>query len=378
LAPRRSSLKSLIKTFQRGNCTSLTLTYDANKLTPCASRLLTESLLSKVRTIQAKAAEKITRAAAGRGVPAGALYRAVGIDPEMLNDPDARIPFAQIVALYEQAATLTGDDAFGLHVGEHADPTAFDVLGYSVINSPTFGDALDRVVRYNSIWTNGSCFTVETVNGQTRVVYLYLDDAIQERRQDAEMTFAALAVLGRRVTNVDWSPSEIRFQHQQPRETTEHERIFQCPIFFAATTNEVVFDSVYSSLPIIKADPSLCALLDRHARELLARYPREDSLVERIRTLLKDELNGGDASLEVVAERLGMSARTLQRKLQASGTSHQELLDEMRRDLAVRYLREPGMAVCEVAYLLGFSESSAFHRAFKRWTGTTPSEFRRR
>ena len=84
------------------------------------------------------------------------------------------------------------------------------------------------------------------------------------------------------------------------------------------------------------------------------------------------------ASLEVVAERLGMSARTLQRKLHASGTSHQELLDEMRRDLAVRYLREPGMAVCEVAYLLGFSESSAFHRAFKRWTGTTPSEFRRR
>jgi hypothetical protein len=97
------------------------MTYDVNKLTPCASRLLTESLLSKVRTIQAKAAEKIIRAAAGRGVPAAALYRAVGMDPEVLNDPDSRIPFAQIVALYEQAARLTGDDAFGLHVGEHAD-----------------------------------------------------------------------------------------------------------------------------------------------------------------------------------------------------------------------------------------------------------------
>lgn len=353
------------------------MTCDANKLTPCARRLLTESLVTSVRTIQAKAAEKITRAAAARGVPAGALYRAVGMDPAVLNDPDSRIPFAQIVALYEHAATLSGDEAFGLHVGEHADPTAFDVLGYSVINSPTFGDALDRVVRYNSIWTNGSCFSVETVKSQTRVVYLYLDDSIQKRRQDAEMTFAALAVLGRRVTNVDWSPKEIRFQHARPNETAEHERIFQCPIFFEAITNEVVFDSIYLNLPIVKADPSLCALLDRHANELLARYPREDSLVERIRTLLKDELNGGDASLEVVAERLGMSARTLQRKLHASGTSHQELLDEMRRDLAVRYLREPGMAVCEVAYLLGFSESSAFHRAFKRWTGTTPSEFRR-
>lgn len=354
------------------------MTSDANKLTPCASRLLTESLVSKVRTIQAKAAEKITRAAAAQGVQAGALYRAVGMNPALLNDPDARIPFAQIVALYEQAAKLTGDEAFGLHVGEHADPTAFDVLGYSVINSPTFGDALDRVVRYNSIWTNGSCFTVETANGQTRIVYLYLDDSLGERRQDAEMTFAALAVLGRRATNVDWSASEIRFEHERPKETAEHERIFQCPIFFGAITNELVFDSVYLSLPIVKADPSLCALLDRHANELLARYPREDSLVERIRTLMKDELNGGDASLEVVAERIGMSARTLQRKLRALGTSHQELLDEMRRDLAMRYLREPGMAVCEVAYLLGFSESSAFHRAFKRWTGATPNEFRRR
>ena len=242
---------SRTKTFQECDCTSLRMTYDVNKLTPCASRLLTESLLSKVRTIQAKAAEKIIRAAAGRGAPAAALYRAVGMDPEVLNDPDSRIPFAQIVALYEQAARLTGDDAFGLHVGEHADPTAFDVLGYSVINSPTFGDALDRVVRYNSIWTNGSGFTVETVNRQTRVVYLYLDEAIRERRQDAEMTFAALVVLGRRVTNVDWSPSEIRFQHERPRETSEHERIFQCPIIFAASTNEVVFDSVYSSLSIV-------------------------------------------------------------------------------------------------------------------------------
>lgn len=88
-------------------------------------------------------------------------------------------------------------------------------------------------------------------------------------------------------------------------------------------------------------------------------------------------MRGGNTAVDRVAEQLGMSARTLQRKLRTFGTSHQELLDEMRKDLAMRYLHEPEMAVCEVAYLLGFSESSAFHRAFKRWTGTTPSEFRR-
>ena len=300
------------------------------------------------------------------------------MNPAALNDPDARIPFAQIVALYEHAAVLTGDDAFGLHVGEQVEATAFDVLGYSVINSATFGDALDRVVRYNFIWTNGSCFAVESINGQTKVVYVYLDESIRERRQDAEMTFAALAVLGRRTTNVDWSPAEIRFQHERPKDTIEHERVFRCPITFGASANDFVFDSTYLTLSIVKADARLCALLDRHAGELLLRFPREDSLVERVRTMMKDELNGGDAALEKVAARLGMSPRTLQRKLRASGTSHQELLDEMRRELALRYLREPEMAVCEVAYLLGFSESSAFHRAFKRWTGTTPNDFRRR
>jgi AraC-like DNA-binding protein len=126
------------------------------------------------------------------------------------------------------------------------------------------------------------------------------------------------------------------------------------------------------------ADPGLCAVLDRHAEELLAKYPREDSLIERLRAIIKQQLSGGDASLERVAQQLGMSGRTLQRKLRDHGSSHQELLDEMRRDLAMRHLREPEMAICEVAYLLGFSESSALHRAFKRWTGMTPSEFRRR
>ena len=368
----------MIKTPDDDDCNSSCVTADARKLTQCATRLLTEGLLSSMRTIQAKAAEKITRAAAAQGVQAGALYRAVGLNPEVVGDPDARIPFSQIAALYEHGARLSGDETFGLHVGEHVDPTNFDVLGYSVINSPTFGDALDRVVRYNSIWTNGSCFAVESGKEHTSVVYVYLDDSITERRQDAEMTFAALVVLGRRATNVDWSPGEVRFQHERPIDISEHERIFQCPVFFGAATNEVVFDSKYLSLPIVKADAGLCALIDRHANELLARYPREDSLVERVRTLMKDVLNGGDASLETIAEKLGMSARTLQRKLHALGTSHQELLDEMRKDLALRYLRQPGMAVCEVTYLLGFSESSAFHRAFKRWTGTTPSEFRKR
>lgn len=333
--------------------------------------------MGRVPTIQAKAVEKIIREAAARGVTARSLYEAVNLSPAVLDDPDYRIPFAQLVSLYEKAAALTGDDAFGLHVGENVDPKAFDVLGYSVINSPTLGEALDRVVRYNFIWTNGSCFAVETDRAMTRIVYTYLDDSITERRHDAEMTFAAIAVLGRLVTNSDLSPSGVTFQHGRPRETAEHARIFRCPVEFNTSANEFFLNSSALSLPIVKADPGLCVVLDRHAEELVAKYPREDTLIDRVRTMIKAQLSGGDAALDRLANQLGMSGRTLQRKLREHGTSHQELLDQMRRDLAMRYLREPEMAICEVAYLLGFSESSAFHRAFKRWTGATPNEFRR-
>jgi AraC-like DNA-binding protein len=331
-----------------------------------------------VPTIQGKAVEKIVKAAVALGVTSQCLYEAVNLSPAILDDPDARIPFAKIVSLYEQAAALTGDDSFGLHVGESVDPKAFDVLGYSVINSPTFGAALDRIVRYNFIWTDGSDFAVEIGNPNASIIYRYLDELPAQCRHDAEMTLAAIAVLGRFITDADWVPSSVSFQHEQPRHTAEHERIFRCPLRFKAGRNELIFSSATLDLPIVRADPGLCAVLDRHAEELLAKYPHEDTLIERLRTIIKEQLNGGDASLERVAGQLGMSGRTLQRKLRDHRTSHQELLDQMRKDLAMRYLREPEMAICEVAYLLGFSESSALHRAFKRWTGMTPSEYRRR
>src|SRR6185503_16377548 len=110
--------------------------------------------MTSVPTIQAKAVEKIVRAAAARGVSARDLYEATDLDPTGLDNPDRRIPFKKLVALYEQAARLANDEAFGLHVGEKVDPKAFDVLGYSIINSSTLGEALDRAVRYNSIWTD--------------------------------------------------------------------------------------------------------------------------------------------------------------------------------------------------------------------------------
>ena len=328
-------------------------------------------------TIQAKAVEKIANAAAARGVGSSALYAAVAIEPAILAGPDQRIPFAKLVSLYETAAVMTHDDAFGLHVGEAVDARAFDVLGYSVINSANLGEAVARIVRYHSIWTDGAAFELRKHGAHAVVNYQYLDSSIRKHRHDAEMTFGAFITLGRAVTGMDWNPESVSFQHAKPRDISEHERIFRCQVGFDAEANELVMKSSVLFLSIKKADAKLCALLDKHAEALLTHYPYHNDLIGRTREIIRTELKGGNPAIESVAHQLAMSPRTLQRKLREHDTSHQQLLDDLRKNLARRYLDEPSMSIGEVAYLLGFSESSAFHRAFKRWTGQTPSEYRR-
>jgi hypothetical protein len=188
-------------------------------------------------------------------------------------------------------------------------------VGYSGINSPTFGEAIDRVVRYHSIWNDGAVFSLAKTNSNTRLAYRYVDHTIGDCRQDSEMTLAAVVALGHEVTNSQWSPVEVLFQHTSPHATEEHARVFGAPVRFGSRTNELVFDSATLALPIVRADPGLCTLLDRHAEELLLRYPRQDSLIDRVRSLIRNELPGGDPSLERVAKEIGTSARTLQRRL---------------------------------------------------------------
>src|SRR5215510_15389936 len=127
-------------------------------------------------TIQARSVEKILRLAAKKGVAANSLYESVNLEPTVLTDPDSRIPFSQLVALYETAAQLTGDDHFGLHVAENVNLAAFDVVGYCALNSPTLGAAFARVARYHSIWTDGALFRLESVNDVSAVVYSYADN----------------------------------------------------------------------------------------------------------------------------------------------------------------------------------------------------------
>ena len=197
-------------------------------------------------------------------------------------------------------------------------------------------------------------------------------------RQLSENTIANLLVIGRKLTGIDLTPSEVRFSHPAPNDVTEHTRFFRCPIRWRAASDALVLPADMLEAPLLMANAGLALVLDRYALELLDRLSVEGSFGDKVREGICVALPRGDASLEVVATKLGMSARTLQRRLSEEGTSHQSLLEELRRSLSEQYLGRPDLCTEDVALMLGFSDGRAFRRAFKRWTGVSPSEFRGR
>ncbi len=311
---------------------------------------------------------------------ADALLSAIGLDSSIFQDTDARISHEKFDALWREIAQSSAEEAIGLRIAELIEPTAFDVIGYAVCSCPTLGEALSRIGRYSRLVHEGEKWTLETKGKVTRItqaipgVHLPLPGAV------CQCVMASIILFSRKMTGLDCVPLRVGFQHKQPEDISAYYRLFQAPSEFEQPVNFIDLDATLLKQPLLKSDPGLCAVLDRYIMELLAKLPRNDSkesIVDSVRQEISRGLRGGNPGLEAIAFRLGIAPRTLQRKLKESGTSHQELLDEMRRELSIHYLQERQMAVCEVAFLLGFSETSAFHRAFKRWTGTTPGEFRR-
>ena len=181
--------------------------------------------------------------------------------------------------------------------------------------------------------------------------------------------------VARKLTSVDLTPREIHFEHEQPENVSEHKRIFRAPVRFNKQLTKLIFDKFVLELPLVEADLTLGSLLERQAEDLLAKSPRYGIFANQVQQLIREGLPVGAARMETICRKLGSSERTLQRKLSEEGTSYKELFEETQRDLSKFYLQKSEMAICEVSYLVGFSQVSAFHRAFRRWTGLTPKEF---
>ena len=311
-----------------------------------------------------------------KGWKTASLMQRAGLAPTVVNDPEARLPHSSVRAFWREAARETGDQAIGLHVAEQVRPAAFDALGYVFRFSRTLGDGLGRLARYHRFVDDRLTLAMETTRDQ---VHVRLEGVDRMTRPTAEFLLATLTRAARTETGRrDLDPLAVEFAFPAPRDIADHRRFFRSPLRFGRRWNCLVLTRGALDLPLRRTEVELREVLERRVRDVIARLPpTRDGIVRRARFHLREELGRGHPTAASVGRQLGMSARSLHRRLREEGTTLRRLLDALRLELAERYLRE-GVSIDETAFLLGYSEASAFQRAFRRWTGWTPAAYRRR
>ena len=301
--------------------------------------------------------------------------REAGLDTGAIADPNARYPVAATTRLWRLAVAATDDPALGLAVSRQVNQTTFHALGYSVMASTTLAEAFRRLVRYFRVVTDAADLAFEaTADGYRFRVDV---DGVSPRPADESIdAFLTVNVrMCRRLYGPELTPTRIRLQRPAPADPGPWREALRAPIEFGADVNVVDFPRQPFETPLETANPELARLNEQALASHLARID-QPRVSERAHAAIVDILPNGAPTQAQVAALLHMSPRNLQRKLAAEDTTYQALLDRTRRDLARAHLADPHYSIDEITYLLGFAEASSFARAFKRWTGMSPTAFR--
>ncbi len=328
--------------------------------------------------VQVAAIVGLTEALRHAGCRPETICQAVGLQPADLRDPDASIPLHAYLNLLELAAQGSGDDCFGLHFGASYDPGNYGALGFVALNSPTVGAGLRNIGRYLGVMRDHCRVILEVEEGMARLRYRLSAGSIGLRRQDAELALARMCSGIRLVMGGDWAPDEVFFEHPAPADQTPHREVFGTEVRFAQPMNAMVFGQEVLDVEIPTADSRLLRILEGFLEEELSRRRADPDLVQRVRRQVLDALGSGVPGIAEVASAAGMSIRTLQRRLGEQGLTYNRLVDDLRHELSLQYLEARDVSISEIAFLLGYSESSAFDRAFRRRSGLSPLEHRRR
>jgi AraC-like DNA-binding protein len=309
-------------------------------------------------------------------IPTDGVLAAAGLGDQALEGPEARVPEAANNKIWSLLAEGSRDPDFGLHFAERMTVDAFDVVGHVFARSRTLGEGFERVVAYSRILHDAGRVETER-RGSRVVVFPGCRGLVNEfPRQIAEFSAASVLVLARAASGRAIFATAVHFRHPPPPKLSEHQRLFGVTPQFEAAETEVEFDAAVLRLPILDAEPGVLTYLDAYARAVLEKLPDDDDLVSVVERTVAVAMSRGVSDVGAVAAQLGMGARTLQRRLAECESTFQEIVDGVRRRYAERYLSDDRLSVSEVAFLVGFSEPSNFHRAFRRWTGTTPAEYR--
>ena len=305
------------------------------------------------------------------------VFRDAGLAADSVTSPDARYPYARMQVMWRLAVERTGDPCFGLAVAEHFKPQAFHGLGFLWLSSDTLFDALQRLVKYQRMISTVADITLEETGDSVRLNVDIHRSSVDTEYASLDAAVGVFVNLCRMATCETFNPVRLTLKRPRPDCSDRFEALFRSPVEFGADSNVLYFDPVALREPLPGANPELARANDQVVIDYLGRFDREH-LSMQVRSRLIELLPGGQPAQKDIASSLNISVRNLQRRLHAEGVSFKHLLDETRKDLATQYIQDSHRRIGEITYLLGFSEPSNFTRAFRRWTGVSPNEFRQR
>lgn len=323
-----------------------------------------------VMTTAASLIHAVKNAAVQKGTSSQALFAKIALDPAVLEDRDARVPTPIYLDSLQAGRELTQDPCFGLTVARAMDGAAFGALGFVMASCSTLRDALQRFARYTRLLCDELRFDVIEQGDSASVVYAL--EGLPHVPELFEMAICHFVSTARKGTGDAFFPQAVMFRHRAPQRSLSN--VLFAPVTFGAAQDVVICHRATLDLPLRGRNATLLGILERHVEHILAQMPNDEDLTAMASLAIRGLLPMGEPSLADVARRCGMGERTLQRKLRARGVTFRKLIDNVRRDAALVHLADDHVSVSEVAFALGFSDPSAFHHAFRRWTGRCPRD----
>jgi len=308
-------------------------------------------------------------------IPRERFFEAAGFDPARLDEPDGRITLAEFDAWHELALDLTGDEALGLHMGEMANVTTYNLVASLVAHAGTLRQGVEALIRFHRLMLDRPAVQLIEQDRTATLQYDIAPGNLRGRRFRAEL---AMTGLYRMVRYFDRTarPHTVSFEHPEPAHEAEYARIFEGAARFEQSFTGIVIDRELLGAATLNQDREFHAALEAQAEKRVSRLARSMTYAQRVRELLIERGASTRTDMNAVAKALGLSARSLRRRLYDEGISYNTIAEGALATLAKQLLSDEARSIQETAYTMGFSDPSAFYRAFKRWTGTTPKTYR--